>query len=118
LNKKPCQDKKIAKVMRKENVPDRVKAVYKILGKNISIQRINRDMEISELITKSGVSRPTVYAILKGKSISVENLVKLADALNVHPGELFFSHDEKQARLFRSFEEFKRYSLGQESANK
>jgi len=96
-----------------------MKEIYKTIGINISVLCAKKQIKFPELATRSGVSKPTVYGILGGESINIENLVKIADALEVHPGELLYSQDEQQKiRFFSDFKEFKRFLLSQKSATK
>ncbi len=71
----------------------RVKALLKIAG--INIIRKRGQLSQQALADKAGVSRSTIVKIEAGKNISLENLLKIAKALGVEPGDLFLSDDEK-----------------------
>ena len=74
---------------------EEVSRAYLVIGKNISKAR--GGMHKSELAKKAGVSRQTLAAIEEGKPISLENLIKIAKALEIHPSDLFISDkDTKQ----------------------
>ena len=79
--------------MRKIDTNKRLKEIYKIIGENIHNKRAK--MTQNELAKKAKVSRGTISAIEDGNGINLETLIKIADALNVKPADLFISDAEK-----------------------
>lgn len=58
--------------------------------------RIEKGLSITELHNKSKVSIPTISRLLRGKtSVRLDNIGKIAKALNVNVKELFID-DEKE----------------------
>ena len=51
-------------------------------------------MSQEELAKKAGVSRGTIQAAEAGHSISIGNLLKIADALGCHPANLFATAED------------------------
>jgi len=71
-----------------------------VIGTNIKIIRGN--MKQQDLAKKAGVSRSTLSNIENGKSIELDNLLRIAKALNVHPNDLFLTEEDKHAFNFKS----------------
>ena len=65
-----------------------------VIGSNI--RRLRGSMKQQELADKAGVSRSTLSSIENGKSIELDNLLKIAKALGIEPANLFLSEDERQ----------------------
>ena len=57
--------------------------------KEIRKKMIDLDIKtINELATKSGVSKPTIYEYINGKSPLSAAFIRLCDYLNVNPHEI------------------------------
>ena len=56
-----------------------------IIGRRLKAWRLRRGLSQNQLWQRSGVPRPTIVAVENGNqaSISVENAIKLADALGI-----------------------------------
>ena len=52
---------------------------------------------INELATKAGVSKPTIYEYINGKSPLSAPFVRLCDFLNIEPYEVLIEVDETLA---------------------
>jgi len=78
------------------------KNTFAIIGKNI--KRARGGMSKVELEKKAKVSRNTVWRIERGENITLKNLIKIADVLNVHPSELLL--EEKEMNKTRTVESF------------
>jgi transcriptional regulator with XRE-family HTH domain len=77
--------------------------MYEVLAENIFRQR--GKMSQGELARRARVSRETVSAIENKKSINVDSLIKIAEALNIHPGDLFRSSIDER-KFFDRIEAF------------
>jgi len=66
-----------------------------------NIKRLRGRMSQKELAKKAGIGKSTVNAIEQGRAISLEKLLKIAAALNVHPGDLFLSEEDKTEATYR-----------------
>jgi len=86
--------------MRKDVINERLLSVYKTIGNNIS--RLRGRMNQEELAQKAGISRSTIYAAEQGESIALETLVKIADALGVHPADLFLTEQDQRGVSYKS----------------
>lgn len=71
-----------------------VTTYLKVIGSNI--RRLRGSMKQQELAEKAGVSRSTLSSIENGKSIELDNLLKIAKALGIDPANLFLSEDDRQ----------------------
>lgn len=47
------------------------------------------------LAKMASISRETIDRGEKGESISLENLIKIAETLGIHPGDFFITEDDK-----------------------
>ncbi|UCD07172.1 MAG: helix-turn-helix transcriptional regulator [Candidatus Aenigmatarchaeota archaeon] len=68
----------------------------KVLGENIKRIRLRKPMSQAELARKSGVGKSTLYAVEQGRPISIVKLLKIADALEIHPSDLFLSDKDRE----------------------
>ena len=67
--------------------------IKKQLGKKIKELRLRAGYSQEELASKAGLHRTYMSDIERGeRNISVENIKKIADALNVDPSELLKFH--------------------------
>jgi len=73
--------------MRKRITDPRLLALYRTVGNNVIRHR--GAMSYVELSQKTGLSRATLSAVERGLNVELETLVRIADALNVHPALLF-----------------------------
>lgn len=89
--------------MRKAILDKRLIEMYEVLAENIFRQR--GKMSQGELARRARVSRETVSAIENKKSINVDSLIKIAEALNIHPGDLFRSSIDER-KFFDRIEAF------------
>ena len=64
-----------------------------VLAENI--KRLRGRITQKELAKKAGVGKSTVNAIEQGRAISLEKLIKIANALKVHPSDLFISEKDR-----------------------
>ena len=76
-----------------------IKKVYSTIGVNII--RLRSAMTQNELAKKAGVSRSTISAIERGSSISLENLIKIANALNIKVADLFITDEERREITYK-----------------
>ena len=65
-----------------------------VLAENI--KRLRGRITQKELARKAGVGKSTVNAIEQGRAISLEKLLKIAKALDVHPSDLFISEEDRR----------------------
>jgi len=72
----------------------------KIIAENII--RLRGRVSQDSLAKKARISRSTIRAIEEARAISLENLIKIAKALNVSPADLFISGDEFQRITYKS----------------
>jgi len=64
---------------------DYTKKALELFGAAIQMAIDERNINISELASKSGVSRNTLYAILRAeKTYSIDSYIKVARALQIH----------------------------------
>ena len=54
-----------------------------------------------DLTEKAGVSRHTIRNAESGNSINLTNLIKIADALGIHPADLFLTDDDRQEVTYK-----------------
>ncbi len=67
--------------------------IKKQLGKKIKELRLRAGYSQEELASKAGLHRTYISDIERGeRNVSVENIKKIADALNVDPSELLKFH--------------------------
>jgi transcriptional regulator with XRE-family HTH domain len=67
--------------------------IKKQLGKKIKELRLRAGYSQEELASKAGLHRTYMSDIERGeRNVSVENIKKIADALNVDPSELLKFH--------------------------
>lgn len=71
-----------------------IQSYLTVIGTNIKSTR--GSMKQQELAEKAGVSRSTLSNIENGKSIELDNLLKIAKALGIEPANLFLSEDDRQ----------------------
>lgn len=76
--------------MRKPEIDKRLKDAYEQIGDKIV--KLRGRMNQNDLAKKAKVSRATISAIEQGKAISLKNLIKIADGLDVFLEELFVSN--------------------------
>ena len=65
-----------------------------VLAENI--KRLRGRLTQKELAKKAGIGKSTVNAIEQGRAISLEKLLKIAKALDVHPSDLFISEKDRK----------------------
>jgi len=70
-----------------------INKVLSIVGENV--RKARGRMSQIELARKAGVSRNTIWAIEKGRSIELDNLLKIARALNLRPEDLFLTDKDR-----------------------
>lgn len=58
---------------------------------SINIKRLRGGMSEEKLADKAGIARGTIQRLKKSKNISLENLIKIAEALEVSPADLFIT---------------------------
>lgn len=87
------------KVIDKNGNEEYVNIFLEIIGKNIIQLRGNMSQE--ELRKKANVSRTTISRIENGLNIELDNLIKIAEALDVHPGDLFLSEKDKTELTYK-----------------
>lgn len=75
--------------MKKYDIDGRLKEIYVIIGHNVS--RLRGGMKKKELAKKAHLSRQTISMIEKGGPINLQTLIKIADALEVSPADLFIT---------------------------
>jgi DNA-binding Xre family transcriptional regulator len=80
--------------VRKDTIDKRLLEMYKIVSDNI-VQRRGK-MSQDELAKKAGLSREVISAIENKKSIHFDSLLKIAWALNIHPGDLLRSREDEK----------------------
>lgn len=80
--------------MRKKLEDPRLIFVYATIGGNLL--RIRGTMSQEKLAKISGVSRSTIESIEKGHGCSLEVLIKLANALEIKPADLFITDAERK----------------------
>lgn len=71
---------------------ERLKIVYETIAKNVA--RLRGSMTQEHLAQKAGLSRQTVMAVEKGQAVTLQNLIRLADALGVNPADLFITDEQ------------------------
>lgn len=71
-----------------------------VIGTNIKSRR--GVMKQQDLAAKAGVSRSTLSNIENGKSIELDNLLKIAMALEVDPADLFLTDKDRQDISYRT----------------
>jgi len=81
---------------RKNQSNPRLLSIFFTIGSNI--RRMRGSMTQSNLSAKAGVSRSTIEAVESGRGCSLENLIKMADALGCQPEDLFIT-DEKRKEI-------------------
>lgn len=62
--------------------------MLRINAKFVRLAMAEKNYDQRTLARKSGLSEPTIYNVLKGKSFSSDTLAKLAKALECHPVDL------------------------------
>jgi len=83
-------------MVRKIVVDKQLAEAYNIIG--INVGRLRGRLTKENLAKKAGLSRQTISAIEAGQSISLESLVRIANALNVPLADLFIT-DEKRGEV-------------------
>lgn len=64
--------------------------IIKVFGTNVKVFRLERKMSQEELASKSNLHRTYISAVeCFRRSISLENIQRIADALEVEPYKLF-----------------------------
>lgn len=81
-------------VARKADNNSRLKEVLRVIGNNI-IRLRGHKMSQDDLAAKSGVSRSTIAAAESGEPITLQNLIRIADALGVKPEDLFITEEDR-----------------------
>ncbi len=71
--------------------------VYGTIAKNVVRLRSKRQMSQQDLADKAGIARPTLYRIEAGLGSNLQNLIKLAKALDVSPADLFITDEQLEA---------------------
>jgi len=66
-----------------------------------NIKRLRGRMSQKDLAKKAGIGKSTVNAIEQGRPISLEKLLKIAETLGVHPGDLLLSEEDKTEATYR-----------------
>jgi len=78
--------------------------LLKVVGNNIKLFRLRGELSQEKLAKKAGISRSTVQSAEAGKSIEFEHILKIAEALGIHPADLFLTDEDRQitykAKLF------------------
>jgi len=82
--------------------PKRLEEVFNIVGANIIRLRTGAGMSQKELGTRAGVGRSTILAIESGKRCNLTNLVKIADALEVNPADLFLTNKDREEITYKT----------------
>lgn len=59
-------------------------------------------MKQQDLAKKAGVSRSTLSNIENGKSIELDNLLRIAEALGIPPEDLFLTNEDRQDISYRT----------------
>lgn len=77
-----------------------ITSYLKVIGANI--KRLRGQMKQQDLAQKAGVSRTTLSNIENGKSIELDNLLKIAKALNVSPEDLFLTNKDRDEVSYRT----------------
>jgi len=71
--------------------------IVKIFAHNVRQYRLKRQMSQEELAEKSGMHRTYISAVERQKrSISLGNIQKIANALNVETYLLFINNEDKE----------------------
>jgi len=60
-----------------------------------NIKRLRGRMSQRELAKKAKIGKSTVSAIEQGRAIAIEKLLKIVEALDVHPSDLFISEKDR-----------------------
>ena len=80
--------------MRKPIVDNRTKKVYEIISLNIV--RLRGKMTQEDLAKRAKTSRGTISAAEDGRGLNLQTLIKIAEALDVKPQDLFISNSDRQ----------------------
>jgi DNA-binding XRE family transcriptional regulator len=72
----------------------RLAEVFAVIGKNLL--RLRGTMPQKKVAAISGVSRSTIESIEKGLGCNLQNLIKLADAFDIKPADLFISDADRK----------------------
>jgi len=83
------------KIIDKKQSEDYINTFLSIIGENIKNHRQLKGMSQDDLIEKSNLSRTTLSRIENGLNIELDNLIKIANALEIHPADLFKSEYKK-----------------------
>ena len=73
-----------------------VELVFQIIGGNVIQLRGLRRMTQTDLAEKAGTVRSTINRLENGQGCSLENLIKVADALGVPPADLFITKQDEE----------------------
>ena len=73
---------------------DSLKETFDVIGGNVIQLRGLRRMTQTDLAEKAGTVRSTINRLENGQGCSLENLIKIADALGVAPADLFITKEE------------------------
>jgi transcriptional regulator with XRE-family HTH domain len=92
------------------NYDDRLALFGRVIGENL--RRIRAGMTQTELSKIAGVSRNTIWACERGELISLENLIKIAEALHIHPAILLIEDQGRHKEM--NLEEFIRVIVKEE----
>ena len=85
-------------MVRKSEYNERLSYVFVLIGENI--KRMRGGMSKVDLAKKAKVNRNTIWAIENGGNITLENLIKIADALGVPPAELLIEDGSRGKETF------------------
>jgi len=87
---------------------DRLNTVFKDISRNIV--RLRASMSQASLARKAGMSRSTLLKVETGEGCSLEDLVRLADALGVDPADLFITTEQARALNYMTLKLLERLS--------
>ena len=71
-----------------------------IIGHNI--KRLRGSVSQDELAKKAGVSRSTIQAIERGKSVGLDKILKIAEALDINPADLFLTEEDRSEVTYKA----------------
>ena len=73
-----------------------------IVGNNVKELRLRRGLIQEDLAKKANVSRSTIQAIEKGKNIELEHILRIAEALDVNPADLFLTEKDRNEVTYKA----------------
>jgi len=77
-----------------------LKYYCRIIGTNVI--RLRGGLSQEQLAKKAKVARGTIGSIESGEPISLENLIKIAEALGVNLPDLFISDDDREEISYKA----------------